>query len=334
MESRGDFGYLPIARVTVSCLPAGEAGRCARFARCGSDRRPVWVIEIRLAEVLVVEFGRLNTGSGREIDRNPTRALELVRMNIGDSSVREALAVYLLAIADDELILGHRHSEWTGFAPDIESDVALSSIAQEEMGHAKLFYEQVCGLAGGDPDTLAFGRSPEAFRNAVLVERPNDDWGFSIVRLFLYDRADAVRLAQLAGGSVRPLADLARALHREEKYHLMFGQQWLERLAEATDVSRERMQAALDRAWPEAVAVFEPVQGHNLLVDAGVIQGNLPAQGGQWRSEVVPVLERMGLRVQANENGVGGRAGQHTGNLQQLVEEMTSVWRSEPGAKW
>src|SRR4030067_374649 len=108
--------------------------------------------------------------------------------------LRAAFGGYLLALADDELVLGHRHSEWTGFAPDIESDVALSSVAQEEIGHARLFYERAGDLLGGTPDDLAYGRAPDGFRNAVLVERPHGDWGVTIVRMFLSDRAGAGRL--------------------------------------------------------------------------------------------------------------------------------------------
>lgn len=256
-----------------------------------------------------------------------------------DAKLREALALYLLATADDELILGHRHSEWTGFAPDIESDVALSSIAQEEIGHARLFYERAAELAGGDPDTLAYSRGPEQFRNAVLTEHPNADWGYSIVRLFLYDRADAVRLETLASGSVPPLADLAKALRREEKYHLMYGEQWLRHLAGATAQSRSRMQGALDQAWPEAVSIFAPVAGQEVLHTARIVPLDSAAQLAQWQDRVVLVLESVGLVVPTTagakvQGGGGGRGGQHSEDLRILLDEMTSVWRSEPGAKW
>lgn len=250
-------------------------------------------------------------------------------------AVRTALAGYLLAMADDELILGHRHSEWTGFAPDIESDVALSSIAQEEMGHARLFYERVGELAGGNPDGLAFDRSPAQFRNLILAERPNGDWGYSIVRLFLYDRADAVRLEALAEGSVPPLADMAKALRREEKYHLMFGEQWLRRLGSATTDSRDRIQESLNRAWSDAVAFFEPVDGMQTLIESGVIKATLEVQETRWKGAVVPVLEGLGLKIpDESASGAGGRAGRHSDDLRILLEEMTSVWRLEPGAKW
>jgi len=250
-----------------------------------------------------------------------------------EAPLREAFAAHLLAIADDELILGHRHSEWTGFAPDLESDVALSSIAQEEIGHAKLFYEQVCTLTVGDADALAFGRPPGAFRNAVLTERPNDDWGYSIVRMFLYDRADAVRLLHLAGRDLQAVSDLASMLRREERYHLMFGLQWLQRLAQASSASRAQMQTALDRVWPEAVALFEPTEGHPLLVAAGVLSGEEDHQG-QWRRDVTLILESAGLRIPPDDDGVGGRAGRHSEDLGKLLDEMTSVRRSDPSARW
>ncbi len=255
------------------------------------------------------------------------------------AAVRPALAAYLLAVADDELILGHRHSEWTGFAPDLESDVALSSVAQEEMGHARLFYERVCELTSGDPDTLAYTRRPEEFRNAVLVERPNGDWGFTLVRMVLYDHADAVRLDALAAGTVEPLADLARTLRREEKYHLLYGAQWLRRLAQATAGSRTRIQEALERAWPEAEAVFEPVPGQEALVTSGALPAAPATLLARWQQIVVPLLQETGLKVRNLAAGQGGgegtgRAGRHSDDLRALLDEMTSVWRSEPGAKW
>ncbi|HXF82630.1 MAG TPA: 1,2-phenylacetyl-CoA epoxidase subunit PaaC [bacterium] len=251
--------------------------------------------------------------------------------------VREALASYLLAVADDELILGHRHSEWTGLAPDIESDVALSSVAQEEIGHARLFYERATELLGGSPDLLAYGRDSGAFRNAVLVERPNGDWAFTIVRMFLYDQADAVRLDALAGGQLAVVADLARAIRREEKYHLLYGEQWLRRLSAATPQSRDHVQAALDEAWPLAQGLFEPVEGAQALVPE-VMGMPVEAQQERWRSQVTAVLAAAGLRLPAGgaaqKAPPAGRRGSHTDDLRALLEEMTAVRRADPEATW
>lgn len=249
-------------------------------------------------------------------------------------TVRAALSAVLLAWADDELVLGHRHSEWTGFAPDIESDVALSSIAQEELGHARVFYEQVAAATGGTPDTLAFGRAPEAFRNAVLTEHPNGDWGFTVVRAWLYDRADAIRLADLAAAPLGPFAALARALQREEKYHLLFSEAWLVRLARAGDDAHRRVQAALDAAWPGALGLFEEIPEHTRLVAEGLLPADVPAQRDRFEADVRPRLDALGLTVSSSDATTGGRRGHHTPALRAMLDEMTSVWRTDPTARW
>jgi len=258
-------------------------------------------------------------------------------VSVSDPPARRALAAHLLAVADDEFLLGHRHAEWTGFGPDIESDVALSSIAQEEMGHARLFYQQVLALGGrgeGEVDALAYGRPPAEFRNAVLVERPNDDWGFSILRLVLYDLADEVRLGVWAQSSIEVIPDLARTLSREEKYHRLYGEAWLARLAEATPESRGRVQAALDAVWPEARGLFELVEGEGELVDAGLVTEPAAAQAARWEARVRALLQPLDLRLPDVPPSLGGRAGRHSPDLTALLEEMTSVWRSDPGATW
>jgi ring-1,2-phenylacetyl-CoA epoxidase subunit PaaC len=233
---------------------------------------------------------------------------------VQDDAVRTALCGVLLAWADDELILGHRHSEWTGFAPDIESDVALSSIAQEELGHARVLYEQVAAATGTTPDALAFGRGPQAFRNAVLV--------------------DAVRLADLAAAPLGPFAALARALQREEKYHLLFSDAWLVRLARAGHEASARLQAALEAAWPDALGLFEETDDHAHLVASGLLPAGASAQRGRFEGAVRPRLEELGLRPPLAAAATGGRRGRHTAALHALLEEMTSVWRTDPAARW
>ncbi|MDR7483538.1 MAG: 1,2-phenylacetyl-CoA epoxidase subunit PaaC [Armatimonadota bacterium] len=251
-----------------------------------------------------------------------------------DDAIRAALSAVLLAWADDELVLGHRHSEWTGFAPDIESDVALSSIAQEELGHARVFYEQVAAATGSTPDVLAFDRGPEAFRNAVLTEHPNGDWGFTIVRAWLYDRADAIRLADLAAAPLGPFAALARALQREEKYHLLFSEAWLVRLTRAGDDAHSRVQAALDAAWPGALGLFEDTPEQTRLVAEGLLPAAPAAQRGRFEAEVRPRLDALGLGASPSDAATGGRRGHHTPALRALLHEMTSVWRTDPTARW
>jgi ring-1,2-phenylacetyl-CoA epoxidase subunit PaaC len=136
----------------------------------------------------------------------------------------------LLEIADDELILGWRDSEWTGIAPLLEEDVAFSSIAQNEIGHARALYELVARERGTTPDELAFDRSPDEYRCAQLVELRLLDWAQTIARHYLYEEADAIRLEGLKRSDDPEIAGLAAKIDREEAYHRMHAQMWHDRL--------------------------------------------------------------------------------------------------------
>src|SRR5207249_903052 len=160
-----------------------------------------------------------------------------VRMSVSNASGNDPRLGLIMALADDELILGHRHSEWTGWAPHLEEDLAFSSIAQDEMAHARLLF----GLLDGDEDRWALGRDPSEYRNAVLCERPNRDWGFTIARQYLYDTADDVRTEALTGSSWNELADLARLMRLEERYHVQHAQAWFERLAHGPVTGRQHL---------------------------------------------------------------------------------------------
>jgi ring-1,2-phenylacetyl-CoA epoxidase subunit PaaC len=152
----------------------------------------------------------------------------------------------LLELADDELILGWRNSEWTGIAPLLEEDVAFSSIAQNEIGHARALYELAARELGTTADELAFDRSPEEYRSSRLVElRLVPDWAATIARQVLYEQMDADRLAALKASDDSELAGLAAKIDREEVYHRMHAQMWRDRLA-----GEPRFQAALDELRP------------------------------------------------------------------------------------
>src|SRR6266516_2902115 len=147
----------------------------------------------------------------------------------------------LLEIADDELILGWRDSEWTGIAPLLEEDVAFSSIAQNEIGHARALYELVARELGITADELAFDRAVDEYRCAQLVELRLLDWEKTIARHYLYETADALRLEQLKQSDDPEVAGLAAKIDREEAYHRMHAQMWFERLE-----GEPRFTAALD----------------------------------------------------------------------------------------
>jgi ring-1,2-phenylacetyl-CoA epoxidase subunit PaaC len=154
-------------------------------------------------------------------------------------------AQLLLGIADDELILGWRDSEWTGIAPFLEEDVAFSSIAQNEVGHARALYELAARDLGTTADELAFDRKPEEYRCSRLVELRLPEWERTIARHWLYEEADAARLQELIASDDEEVAGLAAKIDREEIYHRMHAQMWFDRLKD-----EPRFQAALEELRP------------------------------------------------------------------------------------
>src|SRR5438552_11813732 len=159
--------------------------------------------------------------------------------------MNEEVQKTLLEIADDELVLGWRDSEWTGIAPLLEEDVAFSSIAQNEIGHARALYELAARELGSDADALAFDRAPDEYRCAPLVELRRLEWARTIARHWLYETADEIRLAVLKASDDPEVAGLAAKIDREEAYHRMHAQMWFERLQD-----NPRFTAALDELRP------------------------------------------------------------------------------------
>jgi ring-1,2-phenylacetyl-CoA epoxidase subunit PaaC len=250
-----------------------------------------------------------------------------------DRATCDALAELLLTLADDEFILGFWDSEWTGIAPMLEEDVATSSIAQDEIGHAKAWYELLAELTDDDADRIAFGRGPEAYRHAALMNHPRTDWAFTVARRFLYEHADAVRLEVLAESSHLEVAGLAGKMRREETYHLQHWASWMRRLAGNPD-TRSRLADALARLWPDAASIFAPLNGEAALLAAGILGEGMEAMRARWDDRVGTEMERLGLhRPGAPEPSATGRT-TRTDDFLWLWGEFTSVNRSEPGATW
>lgn len=250
-----------------------------------------------------------------------------------DSAAREALAALLLAMADDELVIGYWDSEWTGIAPMLEEDVAMSSVSQDEIGHAAALYGMLAELTGTDADVIAYGREPDAYRHAALLDHPRSDWAFSIARRFLYETADAARLEALAGSSYEPLALLAGKMRREERYHLMHVDAWVRRLGESTGDGRDRLAAAFDRLADDALTVLGPVEGEEALLGAGILPEPMGVIRERWLERITGPLEALRLAVPAGEPRADGRRN-HGADFAWLHGEMTMVARSEVGATW
>ncbi len=207
-------------------------------------------------------------------------------------------------MADDELGLGWGDSEWTGIAPSLEEDVAFSSIAQNEIGHARALYELAARELGTTADELAFDRDPSEYRAAPLVERRRLDWAHTIARHYLYETADEIRLAALKESDDPEVAGLAAKMDREEVYHRLHARMWEEHLRD-----EPRFRTALEELWPAAVAVLAEPLRPQLAARTGL---ELP------RSSLLQGVER----------------GRHADDWPALWEEMTIVRRSVPGAAW
>ncbi len=245
-----------------------------------------------------------------------------------------ALAELLLTLADDEFVVGFWDSEWTGIGPMLEEDVAFSSIAQDELGHARAFYELLASLTGRRADEIAFGREPDEYRHARLLDHPRTDWAFSVARRYLYDTADAVRLEALAASTYQPLADLVAKIRREERYHLMHVDIWLRRLATLRTDPRTRLEAALNALWPDAATVFTPLAGEGTLTDAGIISAPMSELQARWVDRLNAVFAELEVSMPALEAPTPeGRTG-HSDDFRWLWGEFTSVYRSQPGATW
>jgi ring-1,2-phenylacetyl-CoA epoxidase subunit PaaC len=216
----------------------------------------------------------------------------------------------LLALADDELILGWRNSEWTGIAPFLEEDVAFSSIAQNEIGHARALYELAAAELGTTADELAFDRKPDEYRSAPLVELRKLEWARTIARHWLYETADEIRLTALKASGDVEIAGLAAKMDREETYHRMHAEMWIDRLL-TTDEGRERLGEAVDELWPYALGVPDEE-----------LRPELRARAEERLGRTLPHVEAMPRGV-------------HEAELAELWEEMTSVRRSAPaGSQW
>lgn len=250
----------------------------------------------------------------------------------------EALIDLLFRLADDELMIGHRNSEWTGVAPILEEDIAFSSMAQDELGHAQAYYTILHDHLQQDvPDRLAFLRDADDFRSAHLAEMKRTDWATALMRQFLYDTVEHIRLEVYPDHPFKPLAELARKIRGEEKYHLMHAQMWVGKLGKATDESREKLQAALDELWPYALGLFErPPVAMPAPFDEATLEQH-------WLDSVCPVLEGAGLNPPATEQDGHWRStveGQYTRyavpseDRLDLLDAMQQVYRIDPEAEW
>ncbi|MDN4164988.1 1,2-phenylacetyl-CoA epoxidase subunit PaaC [Cytophagales bacterium LB-30] len=247
-----------------------------------------------------------------------------------------ALKELLYKMADDQLILGHRNSEWTGMGPILEEDIAFSSMAQDKVGQSQQLYILLNQLGEAEPDTVAFMRNAEQFHNCQLVELPNGEYDFSLIRHFLFDHAEWLRFEALSNSSYEPLAQLARKYKGEIKYHLIHANTWIKQLGNANEETLARLKQSLHELAPYALGIFEPSPYETQLISEGIFIGE-EALKARWIESVNAILAQTALGAfnwSASNAILGGRQGKHSKHLQPLLDEMSEVFKMDPTADW
>ncbi len=250
---------------------------------------------------------------------------------------QEALFQYLVRLADDRLILGHRLSEWCGHGPILEEDIALANIALDYIGHAANLYEYAVEIEneGRHRDDLVYFRNDPEYKNLKLVELPKGDFAFTIARQFLFSSFSYYLYQLLSDVDDEQFSGIIQKHFKEVKYHLRHSREWVLRLGDGTDESHERIQDAFDDIWTYIGELFYQDEIDELLQDEGLAADTISFKS-DWKDLVTDTLEEATLKVpDFNQFMVdGSRKGLHTEHLGHLLAEMQHLRRSYPDADW
>lgn len=243
---------------------------------------------------------------------------------------------YCISLGDDSLILGHRLSEWCSNGPFLEEDLALTNVALDFMGRARMFYGYAAALDGEQrsEDDIAFLRDCRDYRNLLINELPNGDFAFTLARQLMIDVYDLAFFTRLAQSTDTTLAGIAGKAVKESRYHLRRSEDWIKRLGDGTEESHRRVQNAFDQLWAYWPEMFEVTDDEQQLVEAGIAVDRSSLRV-DWESNMHAVLQEATLVVPTNELNIGGgRDGMHTEHLGFLLAEMQFLQRTYPGQQW
>lgn len=250
----------------------------------------------------------------------------------GRRTAESAMEALLFRLADDEFVIAERYTEWQIFAPTLESDLALSNVAQDEYGHARLWYDILQDEFDYTEADVLWERDPAAFTHSTLCELPFPEGGWDdvVVRSYLYDTAERLRLEALLDSSSDVIRDRVTKALGEEDYHREHAVSWLERLAE-TATGQDRLQAAVDRLFPHAMSLFDAGPREGEILEAGLRTETLGDLREEWFDVVIPTLEGHGLVVpdpgDVDRPDERGRDGTHTEDWFDMYETFTETYR-------
>jgi len=229
---------------------------------------------------------------------------------------------YILHLADNALVLGHRNSEWTGHGPILEQDIALSNIALDLIGQSRNLYQYAAELIGNETteDSLAYLRGPEEYKNNLIVEQANGHWGNTILRQFLFSAYQYPLYEHLSGQPDEKLSAIAKKSIKEVTYHLRWSSEWVIRLSLGTEESHNKMQDALNELWPFSEDLLMYTE-HEVK--------------DKWKHRVDNILNNSNLEIPEDVQMItGGREGKHSEHLYKMLEEMQFMQRTYPGSEW
>ena len=253
-----------------------------------------------------------------------------------DDNITTAMFEYLLRLGDDRLVLGHRLSEWCGHAPILEEDIALGNIALDLIGQASAYLSLAAEVENKNKteDELAYFRNHSEFRNLKLVEHPNVDFAYTITRQYFFDVYEGFLLAELAKCKFEELAGIAEKSIKENKYHTRHSKQWVLRLGDGTQESKNKIQTAINDLWKFTGELFEENETDETLKRKNLAP-DLKSLIPKWHEMISSTFKEAALTIPEKINFTsGGRSGVHTEHLALLLTEMQSVARAFPGAEW
>jgi ring-1,2-phenylacetyl-CoA epoxidase subunit PaaC len=249
---------------------------------------------------------------------------------------KEALLSYCLRIGDNALIMGHRMSQWCGHGPILEQDIALINIALDHIGQARNWYSLAAEIEGKNrtEDDFAYKRDAHEFKNVLLVEQPNGNWGDTIMRGFFFDTFNYFLHQEIQHSKNEKIASIAEKSLKEIQYHYKFSSEWVIRLGDGTKESHQKMQDALDSLWMFAGEMFHSDDIDHLMKTTGY-GADLDAVKNKWTAHVKEVITEATLKLPADTwYQQGGKVGKHSEHMGYILAEMQFLPRAYPDATW
>ncbi len=248
----------------------------------------------------------------------------------------EQLIKYLLQLADNTMVIGHRNSEWCGHGPVLEQDIAMTNIALDHLGQARNFFQYAAILQGNGAteDSLAYLRLEREYKNCLLTEQPNGDWAQTILRQFFFSAYQSPLYQQLMNSRDEQIAAISNKSLKEVTYHLRWSSEWVIRLGDGTPESHQRIANAIEALWPYTGELFMP-SDEELAMQKENIGADLTSIKTVWENNVKEVFDEAGLAVPAQGHAQqGGKKGLHTEHMGYILAELQYMQRAYPDSQW